>query len=190
MKKTLLTLLFSLFLQLGFAQLPKISFHSCENANLAPGKNIELKVTLINDGEVATENDTHVTLKCDSKYITIVNAEAICKPLALNETQEVVFTITANELLPHDSDISFSIESVLEDSSIESYLYYDFEDGIQGWTTIDADGVHYVAPQGTPEEMAALQTSVEHLGKMRDEIIALGILPPVSEWSSLNPNIK
>jgi malate dehydrogenase len=56
-------------------------------------------------------------------------------------------------------------------------------------TTIDADGVHYVAPQGTPEEMASLQTSVEHLGKMRDEIIALGILPPVEEWSTLNANI-
>ena len=139
-KKTLLTLLFSLFLQLGFAQLPKVSFHSCESSVLAPGKNIELKVTLINDGEVATENDTHVTLKCDSKYITIVNAEAICKPLAPNATQEVVFTITANELLTHDSDISFSIESVLKESSIESYLYYDFEDGIQGWNVIDADG--------------------------------------------------
>jgi malate/lactate dehydrogenase len=37
-------------------------------------------------------------------------------------------------------------------------------------TTIDADGVHYVAPEGTAEEMAALQSSVEHLGKMRDEI--------------------
>ncbi|MBR3611833.1 MAG: malate dehydrogenase [Bacteroidaceae bacterium] len=56
-------------------------------------------------------------------------------------------------------------------------------------TTIDADGVHYVAPTGTAEEMAALQSSVEHLGKMRDEIIALGIIPAVEEWSTLNPNL-
>ena len=56
-------------------------------------------------------------------------------------------------------------------------------------TIIDADGVHYVAPQGTAEEMAALQSSVEHLGKMRDEIIALGIIPAVEEWSTLNPNL-
>ena len=56
-------------------------------------------------------------------------------------------------------------------------------------TVIDADGVHYVAPQGTAEEMAALQSSVEHLGKMRDEIIALGIIPAVEDWTNENPNL-
>lgn len=56
-------------------------------------------------------------------------------------------------------------------------------------TTIDKTGVHFTAPQGTPDEMAALQASVEHLGKMRDEIISLGIIPPVQEWKSENPNL-
>jgi malate dehydrogenase len=56
-------------------------------------------------------------------------------------------------------------------------------------TVIDADGVHYVAPEGTAEEMAALASSVEHLGKMRDEIIALGIIPAVEDWTKENPNL-
>ena len=56
-------------------------------------------------------------------------------------------------------------------------------------TVIDADGVHFTAPEGTAEEMAALQKSYEHLQKMRDEIIGLGIIPPVEEWSALNPNL-
>ena len=56
-------------------------------------------------------------------------------------------------------------------------------------TTIDATGVHYVAPKGTAEEMAALQASVEHLGKMRDEIISLGIIPAVADWTKENPNL-
>ena len=56
-------------------------------------------------------------------------------------------------------------------------------------TTIDASGVHYVAPKGTAEEMAALQASVEHLGKMRDEIISLGIIPAVEDWTKENPNL-
>ena len=56
-------------------------------------------------------------------------------------------------------------------------------------TTIDEDGVHYVAPEGTAEEMASLQSSVEHLGKMRDEIIALGIIPAVEDWIKENPNL-
>ena len=56
-------------------------------------------------------------------------------------------------------------------------------------TTIDKTGVHFTAPQGTAEEMADLQKSVEHLGKMRDEIIGLGIIPPVAEWGKMNPNL-
>ena len=56
-------------------------------------------------------------------------------------------------------------------------------------STIDASGVHFTAPEGTEEEMAGLQRSYEHLCKMRDEIIGLGIIPPVSEWKKLNPQL-
>jgi malate dehydrogenase len=37
--------------------------------------------------------------------------------------------------------------------------------------------------------MTALASCVEHLGKMRDEIIALGIIPAVEEWTKENPNL-
>jgi Malate/lactate dehydrogenases len=56
-------------------------------------------------------------------------------------------------------------------------------------TTIDADGVHYVAPQGTAEEMASLQASYEHLCKMRDEIVGLNIVPAVADWKNYNPHL-
>ena len=56
-------------------------------------------------------------------------------------------------------------------------------------TVIDATGVHYTAPEGTPEEMAALKASYEHLCKMRDEIVELGIVPAVSDWTKENPNL-
>ena len=56
-------------------------------------------------------------------------------------------------------------------------------------TTIDANGVSFTAPQGTAEEMAALQASYEHLQKMRDEIISLGIIPAVADWGTMNPNL-
>ena len=39
------------------------------------------------------------------------------------------------------------------------------------------------------EKMAALKASYDHLCKMRDEIVSLGIVPPVAEWKSLNPNL-
>ena len=56
-------------------------------------------------------------------------------------------------------------------------------------TTIDKTGVHFTEPTGTEEELASLQKSYEHLCKMRDEIVELGIVPPVAEWKEMNPNL-
>ena len=56
-------------------------------------------------------------------------------------------------------------------------------------TTISAKGCFFTEPQGTAEEMAALDASYAHLVKMRDEIISLGIIPAVSDWKSENPNL-
>ena len=56
-------------------------------------------------------------------------------------------------------------------------------------TVINAEGVSFCAPAGTDEEMAALKASYEHLCKMRDEIISLGIIPAVEDWSKENPNL-
>ena len=56
-------------------------------------------------------------------------------------------------------------------------------------TVIDKDGVHFTEPEGTAEEMAALQASYEHLQKMRDEIISLGIIPAVEDWCKDNANL-
>lgn len=56
-------------------------------------------------------------------------------------------------------------------------------------TTIDATGVHYKPVTGNAEEMAALKESASHLIKLRDEVIAMGIIPAVSEWKTINPNL-
>ena len=56
-------------------------------------------------------------------------------------------------------------------------------------TTIDSTGVHYELPTGTDEEMAALKASYEHLCKMREEIVGLGIIPAVSDWKNDNANL-
>lgn len=56
-------------------------------------------------------------------------------------------------------------------------------------TQFTPEGLVGRIPAGDEEDMAALQTSYGHLCKLRDEVIAAGILPPVSEWKSLNPNV-
>ena len=56
-------------------------------------------------------------------------------------------------------------------------------------TTLDENGASDEVPQGTPEENAKLDASYEHLCKMRDELVTLNIVPPISEWSKINPNL-
>jgi malate dehydrogenase len=54
-------------------------------------------------------------------------------------------------------------------------------------TRVDGDGVHWEMPKGTEQELADLKASYEHLTKLRDETIAMGSLPPTTEWTKVNP---
>ena len=56
-------------------------------------------------------------------------------------------------------------------------------------TTLDENGVSYKVPQGIPSENARLDASYKHLCHMRDELVDLGIVPPISEWNKINPNL-
>ena len=54
-------------------------------------------------------------------------------------------------------------------------------------TTVDATGTHYHEVEGTPEERQELEQSYKHLCTLRDEVISLGIMPPIDKWGELNP---
>lgn len=54
-------------------------------------------------------------------------------------------------------------------------------------TLITKDGVVCRPVDGTPEEEKELDASYKHLCALRDEVIALGVMPPVSDWSKINP---
>lgn len=56
-------------------------------------------------------------------------------------------------------------------------------------TTLDTTGAHYTVPEGTAEENAKLDASYEHLCKMRDELVTLNIVPKISKWNEINPNL-
>ncbi|MDE6198015.1 MAG: malate dehydrogenase [Muribaculaceae bacterium] len=57
-------------------------------------------------------------------------------------------------------------------------------------TTLDRNGVHCREVQGTPEEERELEQSYKHLCALRDEVIEMGVLPPIDKWHELNPNIR
>ncbi|MCP9612307.1 malate dehydrogenase [Coprobacter tertius] len=57
-------------------------------------------------------------------------------------------------------------------------------------TTITKEGISYKIVKGSSEEEAELKKSYEHLCTLRDEVIDMGIIPPIKEWNTLNPHIK
>lgn len=57
-------------------------------------------------------------------------------------------------------------------------------------TRLTKDGVSWSMPAGTAEELTELKISYGHLCKLRDEVIGMGVLPPLDQWSTVNPNLK
>lgn len=56
-------------------------------------------------------------------------------------------------------------------------------------TYLDKNGIHSVEIMGTKEEQDSLVRSYKHLCSLRDELISSGLIPPIKEWSSINPNL-
>ncbi len=54
-------------------------------------------------------------------------------------------------------------------------------------TVITKDGVTFKPVNGTAKEQAELEESYKHLCTLRDEVISLGIMPPIDKWGELNP---
>jgi malate dehydrogenase len=56
-------------------------------------------------------------------------------------------------------------------------------------TRLGADGVSWSMPTGSDDEIAALRASYEHLTKLRDEVIEMGLLPPLDAWGEVNSHL-
>ncbi len=57
-------------------------------------------------------------------------------------------------------------------------------------TTVTREGVTYTDVEGTPDEQAELERSYHHLCNLRDEVIAMGVIPPVASWGEYNVHLK
>ena len=55
---------------------------------------------------------------------------------------------------------------------------------------LSENGSAYEEICGTKEEMADLEKSYEHLCNLRDQVIEMGVIPAVSQWKEINPNLR
>lgn len=56
-------------------------------------------------------------------------------------------------------------------------------------TTLDTNGVVYKEVKGTEEETRELDQSYKHLRDLRDSLIQSAVIPPITEWKSINSNL-
>lgn len=56
-------------------------------------------------------------------------------------------------------------------------------------TTLDQNGLHGKMPSGSEADIAALRESYNHLCTLRDEVVEMGVLPPLDQWATVNPNL-
>jgi len=56
-------------------------------------------------------------------------------------------------------------------------------------TRITSDGVYTKPVIGTADEVAALDASYAHLQGLRDQVIGMGAMPAVEDWSKMNSNL-
>jgi malate dehydrogenase len=54
---------------------------------------------------------------------------------------------------------------------------------------LSGSGVTYSMPEGTEDDIKALRESYQHVVALRDQTIADGIIPPLSEWAASNPHL-
>ena len=56
-------------------------------------------------------------------------------------------------------------------------------------THFGADGIEAEQPVGDAADLAALQDSYEHVANLRDQVVEMGLLPPLDKWGEVNPHL-
>lgn len=56
-------------------------------------------------------------------------------------------------------------------------------------THFGADGLEWTMPAGDDQDLAALMDSYQHVAALRDQVIDMGLLPPLADWAKVNPHL-
>ena len=101
-----------------------------------------------------------------------------------------LFTACSGKKYFEPADVSSNIELNKESMSSSITSMNKIGATLDNKKVITAQGISFKEVTGTSEEESELVESYTHLCKLRDEVIEMGILPPVKEWNKLNTHIK
>ena len=120
--------------------LPNVVYKSCSPSIIRPSDgNVTINVVMQNNGTAASTNDTEITLSTISNnQIIIVDNTSSVGPLGVGETAAAQFVVAAKASATDNYLADMFLETFMASTS-ETNITYEFEDGLEGWTTFDAD---------------------------------------------------
>ena len=130
---------------LNVGSAPYIRYKSCSPEMLSSFEAIDFNVTMFNNGNVATTDNTVVTLSTMDQYLTVIDNEATYGPMSPNESKSGTFSVVASQITPDGHTFDMTLKTVLTNNYSKQNITYDFDDGTSnGWTNIDNDGDGYL----------------------------------------------
>ena len=89
---------------------PYINKHSFTN-NFIPGTNLNLELTLVNNGKGSTSGNTNVSISTNDSYVSIVNGSESYGVMAANQTATATFVISIDKLSPDNHKATLNVNA-------------------------------------------------------------------------------
>ena len=150
-------------------KLPHVVYKTHTPGQIRPEDgNVNLIVTMVNDGTAAMANSTDVTLKTLSsslEHFEIIEDEATVRPLGVGETATATFVIKAKEEAKDGYLLDLFLETFSDNTTPMNFVY-GFETGMEGWTSFDAANNNIATPWWHSSEAVihGLQVVESHYG--------------------------
>ncbi len=150
-------------------KLPHVVYKTHTPGQIKPGDDeVNLNVTMVNDGTAAMANSTDVTLKTISnslEHFEIIACEATIPPLGVGETATATFVIKAKEEAKDGYLLDLFLETFSSNTTPMNFVY-GFETGMEGWTSFDAANNNIATPWWHSSEAVihGLQVVESHYG--------------------------
>ena len=140
----------------GEEEKPIISMQPINNVKITANENSSILVSLNNIGSAPT-HDITLELSTDDPNVSIVNATANFGVIQPGNKMSKAFIVKAKASVPDGHDVNFKLTDVSQGPSLGS-ITYTFNEGLDGWTTIDANNDNHtwyhssqVSDHNTPE---------------------------------------
>ena len=93
------------------------------SSKLDAGSNVSFELTLINNGEAATNGTTNVTISENDAYTTIIEGSKTYSTMAVDATASATFVVSFDHLIPDNYEVTFTITAGTRTFNLVATVY-------------------------------------------------------------------